>query len=80
MARSALSPRTRKRAALREPAWEYRRPRFPGKDPDPWRDGDHLVPDDRGSCKGPPPDCRRIVIRLRSGIKGRCWPQGNEHR
>ena len=32
---------------------------------------DHLAPDDRGSCKGPPPDCRRIVIRLRSGIKGR---------
>ena len=27
--------------------------------------------DDRGSCKGPPPDCRRIVIRLRSGIKRR---------
>jgi len=24
-------------------------------------DGDHLVPDDRRSCKGPPPDCRRIV-------------------
>ena len=34
-------------------------------------DDDHLVPDDRGSCKGPPPDCRRIVIRLRNGIKGR---------
>jgi hypothetical protein len=33
---------------------------------------DHLVPDDRGSCKGPPPDCRRIVIRLRYGVKGRC--------
>ena len=33
---------------------------------------DHLVPDDHGSCKGPPPDCRRIVIRLRYGIKGRC--------
>jgi hypothetical protein len=33
---------------------------------------DHLVPDDRGSCKGPPPACRRIMIRLRSGIKGRC--------
>ena len=26
----------------------------------------------RGSCKAPPPDCRRIVIRLRSGIKGGC--------
>jgi len=24
-----------------------------------------------GSCKGPPPDCRRIVIRLRYGIKAR---------
>ncbi len=34
-------------------------------------DSDHLVPDDRGSCKGPPPDCRRIVIRLRYGIKAR---------
>jgi hypothetical protein len=33
--------------------------------------GNHLVPDDRGSCKGPPPDCRRIVICLRYGIKGR---------
>ena len=32
---------------------------------------DRLVSDDRGSCKGPPPDCRRIVIRLRYGIKGR---------
>ena len=27
--------------------------------------------DDRGRCKGPPPDCRRIVIRLWYGIKGR---------
>jgi hypothetical protein len=34
-------------------------------------DDDHLVPDDRGSCKGPLLDCRRIVIRLRYGIKGR---------
>jgi hypothetical protein len=24
-----------------------------------------------GSCKGPPPDCRQIVIRLRYGIKAR---------
>jgi hypothetical protein len=24
------------------------------------------------NCKGPPPDCRRIVIRLRCGIKSRC--------
>lgn len=23
-------------------------------------------------CKGPPPDCRRIVIRLRYGVKGGC--------
>ncbi len=28
---------------------------------------------DRGNCKGPPPDCRRIVIRLQYGIKGRCF-------
>ena len=35
-------------------------------------DDEHLVPDDHGSCKGPPPDCRRIVIRLRCGVKGRC--------
>ena len=35
-------------------------------------DDDRLVPDDRGNCKGPPPDCRRIVIRLRYGIKGGC--------
>ena len=26
----------------------------------------------REKCKGPPPDCRRIVIRLPYGIKGRC--------
>jgi hypothetical protein len=37
-------------------------------------DDDHLVLDDDGSCKGPPPDCRRIVIRLRYGIKGRSRP------
>ena len=35
-------------------------------------DDDPLVPDDRGSCKRPPPGCRRMVIRLRYGIKGRC--------
>jgi hypothetical protein len=35
-------------------------------------DGDRLATDDRGSCKGPPPDCRRIVIRLRYGVKGGC--------
>jgi len=34
-------------------------------------DDEHLVPDDHGSCKGPPPDCRRIVIRLRCGVKDR---------
>ena len=32
----------------------------------------HQVADDHGSCKGPPPDCRWIVIRLQSGIKGGC--------
>jgi len=30
------------------------------------------VADDRGSCKGLLPHCRRIVICLRSGIKGDC--------
>jgi hypothetical protein len=38
----------------------------------PGLDDDHLVADDRGNCKGPPPDYRRIVIRLRYSIKGRC--------
>jgi hypothetical protein len=32
---------------------------------------DHLDPDDRGSCKGPPPDCLRIVMRLQYGLKAR---------
>ena len=27
---------------------------------------------DRGKCKGPPPDCRQIVIRMRYGVKGGC--------
>jgi len=30
------------------------------------------VTDDHGNCKGPPPDCHRIVIRLRYGVKSRC--------
>ncbi len=29
-----------------------------------------------GSGKGPPPDCRPIVTRLRYGIRGRCSPLG----
>jgi len=33
---------------------------------------DHLAADDHGNCKGPPPDCRRIMTRLRYGIKGGC--------
>jgi hypothetical protein len=34
-------------------------------------DDAHPVSDDRGKCKGPPPDCRQIVIRLRYGVKDR---------
>lgn len=34
-------------------------------------DDGRWVPEDGGSCKGLPPDCRLIVIRLRSGIKAR---------
>ena len=36
------------------------------------RRGGVRVADDHGNCKGPPPDCRRIVIRLRYGVKSRC--------
>ncbi len=42
-------------------------------------DDDHLVPDDRGTCKGPPrlpPDCDTPPVRHQGPI----WPQGNEHR
>jgi hypothetical protein len=49
-----------------------------GKARRPGSDDDRLVPDDRGSCKGPPPDCHRIVIRLRYGIKRRS--DRTEHR
>jgi hypothetical protein len=34
-------------------------------------DNHRLIPDDGGNCKGPPPDCRQIVIRLQSSVKGR---------
>lgn len=35
-------------------------------------DDDHLIRDDRRSCKRTPPDCHRMVIRLRYGVKGGC--------
>ena len=50
---------------------------FPGTWPDPCPDtgrnrGWAFRPAWGGNCKGPPPDCRRIVIRLRCGVKSRC--------